>query len=527
MNHLGQRSQFAQDVANDVRGSIGIIFALCLVILVVALGAAIDLGRWQSARATTISALDGAVLAGGRYMQLNPGDVNEALEVANRFYRENVTGRVDFETDTVEFVMQDANTTLTAQGDADIATTFLHFSGIDSLSVVNGAASDFPRAIIETGGMGGSNIEVSVMLDVTGSMCDDGQGPCSTGSKIDALKSATEELINIVVKDDQSTHTSKVALVPFATRVRLAPDGGGGPMMKALTNLEPELSFWYNDCVDSSGEGGGESSGTWTCHAYQTHYKSNWKVMPCVTERHFNDGDIFDTTDDLPGPGKWLNAHDGGRSLLSWDSSDTAITSGTGTSNSDPGDTWNYNSVGECGDVDEGNEVLPLTSNKPALLAKVNDLNAYGGTGGALGTSWAWYTLSPNWAPIFPGEGTPGPYSDVTTLNSNGAPVLRKVAVLMTDGGYNTFRGWKDQPQQEVSDRALEVCTAMKAQGIEVYTVGFALNELPAGEAAVARTTLQTCGTDIQHFYESLTRDDLLAAFRDIGLRLSSLRLSR
>ncbi len=60
--------------------------------------------------------------------------------------------------------------------------------------------------------------------------------------------------------------------------------------------------------------------------------------------------------------------------------------------------------------------------------------------------------------------------------------VLRKVAILMTDGGYNAFRSGKEQDQQTVSDYAKDACTAMKAKGIEIYTVGFALNELTAAE---------------------------------------------
>lgn len=527
MTHFGKRVPHVEQFQKDTQGSIAIIFALCLSIIIVVVGAAIDFGRWQNARATTLSAMDGAVLAGGRYMQLNPGDTNGALAAANRYYRENVKDKVSFTNDTVEFVMAESNSVLTAEGGADVETTFLRFAGLDKLSVVNENASDFPRAVIESGGLGGSNLEVSVMLDVTGSMCDDGVGPCSSGSKIDALKSATQELINIVVKDDQTSHYSKVALVPFSTRVRLAEDGMGAGIMQTLTGLPSPLSFWNNDCTSWSGSGGGETGGTWTCHSYAPAYKTNWKVMPCVTERHFNSGDVFDTTDSMPGAGNWLNAHDGGRALLSWDSSDTAISPTYGTTSADPADHWNYNDDGECGDIAEGNEVMPLSSNKSALLSHVDGLSAYGATGGALGTTWAWYALSPNFASVFTGEGVPGAYADLTTAGPGGGPLLRKVAVLMTDGGYNAYRGWKDQPQQEVSDRALEICTAMKTAGVEVYTVGFALNELPADEAAIARTTLQSCGTDIEHFYETLTREDLESAFRDISVRLSALRLSR
>ena len=114
-----------------------------------------------------------------------------------------------------------------------------------------------------------------------------------------------------------------------------------------------------------------------------------------------------------------------------------------------------------------------------------------------------------------------------TTIQANGAPKLRKVAVLMTDGGYNTYRGYKDNDQQTVSNWAVQLCTNMKAQGIEIYTVGFALNQLSSAEQAIARTTLQACGTDIKHFYETLTVPELKQAFRDIAVSLSTLSLVR
>ena len=56
---------------------------------------------------------------------------------------------------------------------------------------------------------GGTNVETSLMLDVTGSMCQ----PCT---KIDAVKSAAKDLIDIVVWADQSKYYSRVALAPFA-----------------------------------------------------------------------------------------------------------------------------------------------------------------------------------------------------------------------------------------------------------------------------------------------------------------------
>jgi Flp pilus assembly protein TadG len=513
--------------AKDCRGNVAMTFGFSLMVVGLCAGGGLDFGRQRLAFQQTQSAMDAAVLAGARYLQTNPDDVTGAITMATNTYSANVESRIPVVVDTVQFVTADDDTAITAKGTAAIPTTLLVLAGISELPIVPATASEFPRANLSVGGSGGSDIEVAVMLDVTGSMCDDGAGPCTKGSKLDGLKAAAADLVKIVVSADQSKHTSRVALVPFSTRVRVGPDGGGAAMMKKLTDLDDKMSFWYNICTDATGGGASEGSGNWQCLKYELQHVENWKVMPCVTDRFYNSGWQFDATDDAPGSGRWLNAHDGSRNPESGDSSDTPLSSGTGKNKSDPTDNWNYEPNGSCADTLSGNEILPLTSDKDALNSRIGGLQAYGGTAGALGTAWSWYMLSPKWSNIWSSASKPGPYSDLTSLQANGAPYLRKIAVLMTDGGFNTFRGWKDQDQQQVSNWAIQTCTNMKAKGIEIFTVGFALDQLPASQRPIAEATLKACGTDVTHFYQSLTVNELQTAFRSIALKLAGLRLTK
>jgi Flp pilus assembly protein TadG len=506
----------------DERGGIAILFAVSSTLIFAAVGGAVDYTRWMQAKRTTAMALDAAVLAGASTLQANPDDPSAAVLAAQAYYRENITGRVQLASDSVSFAVADNGTAIVATGTAVMDTTFLKVAGIDQLPVVNNPGT---KASMTVGGPGGSNIEVAVMLDVTGSMCDDGQGPCTSSTKLDGLKMAAKDLIDLVVRADQSRHTSKVALVPFSTRVRVAPDNGNHGPMTAMTGLPASWSGWYRECVDGTGSGGSETGGNWSCNQYQAQYKNNWKIMPCVTDRFYNGGWRPELTDAAPAAGIWLNAHDGGRMPQSWDSTDVPPSDQTGTSETDPATFWNYSPWG-CADVAEANEVMPLSSNRDQLKSRIDGLEAYGATAGALGTAFTWYMLSPDWGSIWGGNSVPGSYTDVTTKQANGAPVLRKVAILMTDGVYNTYRGWKGQDQQMVSDWAKQLCTNMKAAGIEIYTVGLALDQLSPSERSIAEATLRDCGTDVRHFYNTLTTEDLRQAFRDIGLRLSSVRLA-
>ncbi len=69
------------------------------------------------------------------------------------------------------------------------------------------------RRRLAVGGNAELNLEVSMMLDITGSMGD--------GTKLADMKSAATDLVNIVVWADQSEYTSRIAIVPFAYDVRL------------------------------------------------------------------------------------------------------------------------------------------------------------------------------------------------------------------------------------------------------------------------------------------------------------------
>jgi hypothetical protein len=293
-------------------------------------------------------------------------------------------------------------------------------------------------------------------------------------------------------------------------------------MMKKLTNLDPTWSGWYNMCVASSGSGSSETGGNWTCSKYTKNYYTDWKVMPCVTDRFYDASWNFGLTDAAPGPGNWLNAHDGSRMTLGPDSSTTVATSKTGESKALAAEHWNFSGAGDCADVAESNEILPLTNNVAALKDRIDGLSAYGATSGVLGTAWSWYMLSPKWSSVFPSASEPKDYSLLSQVNSSGAPKLRKIAILMTDGVYNTFRGWKDQDTTFVSNNAVSMCTQMKNAGIEIYTIGFALNGLTAAEKNLAINTLQSCGSDVEHFYQSINAQQLRQAFESIGNKVSS-----
>ncbi len=85
--------------------------------------------------------------------------------------------------------------------------------------------------------------------------------------------------------------------------------------------------------------------------------------------------------------------------------------------------------------------------------------------------------LSPKWGDVFGGDSRPAPYEAMFEKKPNGMPKLRKIAVLMTDGEYNTQYLNADSTTQ-----ARSICANLKQTGIEVFTVGFQLGGIAIGD---------------------------------------------
>ena len=200
----------------------------------------------MNAQSRVADVLDAAVLAAGRSLQADPEDTEAALGVASTYFNEEIKRSNLPPGQTATFTMSDGDMAINGAVNTKIKTPLLGILQFRDLSVIVEA-----KAMLATGGNGGSELEVSLMLDVTGSMCADGEGPCTSSPKLDALKTAANDLVNIVIHNDGDAG-ARVALVPFSTRVRVGGYSQGldeataALRMKQLTNLDPKWTGWYN-----------------------------------------------------------------------------------------------------------------------------------------------------------------------------------------------------------------------------------------------------------------------------------------
>lgn len=206
------RSSSRSCFARDDRGSVGIVFGLMLTIMLVFVGASVDISRWLRARTQTWQALDSAVLAGARALQLDNENTVAATAMAQRFYNENVKRRVMLSNDSIAFAVSDAGTAISVTGSASIGTLFLRLIGVENLALFNLSDARMPKSKLAIGANAESSVEIGLMLDVTGSMA---------GTKLSDMQAAAKNLVDIVVWQDQSTYTSRVALIPFSQAVNM------------------------------------------------------------------------------------------------------------------------------------------------------------------------------------------------------------------------------------------------------------------------------------------------------------------
>lgn len=169
--------------------------------------------------------------------------------------------------------------------------------------------------------------------------------------------------------------------------------------------------------------------------------------------------------------------------------------------------------------------IVPLTVDSIALKSAIDSFRAVGGTGGHMGVQWSWYMLSERWAGVLPAASRPARLTDN----------VRKYAILMTDGEFNlsyfdaTNRDqvYNGNGKRQTRDAAVRLCREMKAQGIEIFTIGFALS----GENTDAHRTMSECASagtpSRRYFYDVATGDELKTAFLEIAGSIESLYLSR
>ena len=205
-------------------GSIGMIFGIFLIPALGIMGMGMDFSTAVSARSNIQSIADAAALAAGREFQIS-GDVAAAEAKAESFFNAGVASLVGagsrFTIPSPNITVDPVEGTMKIVINGVMQTGLLQVLGFNEIAL--GAESE---AVLAMGG-GDQDLEVAMMLDVTGSM---------GGSKISDMKLAAKDLVEILVANNQTEHTSRIALAPFSRAVK------AGSYFNAVTGDDPVSS---------------------------------------------------------------------------------------------------------------------------------------------------------------------------------------------------------------------------------------------------------------------------------------------
>jgi Flp pilus assembly protein TadG len=411
-------------------------FGAAIIAMVGVVGLSIDVGRSMDAHSKAAAALDSAALAATRAVFSSDKSVDEIEKLAAQFFESNLTSVGDIGADYTDFtaVVDTDSKTVKVRTTVHVPTTFGRIFGVDKVSYAVASSATFNV----------QDIELSLVLDVTGSMCS----PCS---KIGALKDASKELIDALMPESGGASEVKIALVPYSTAVNagaLADVATAGRSTDGCV-LERDGRFAYDD------------------------------VAPVADYSAVTDADIVS-----------------GSSLYFFANSPTPQI------DIDPFER-------RAGYLCPQSTLMPLSTDKDRLKDAIDRYTARGGTAGHIGIDWGWNMISESWGALLPGESSPKPY---------GTKNLIKAIVLMTDGVFNT--AWRNDSS---ADQAISLCDAMKSKDVVVYAVSFQSPNHPT-----LRSCASTDASSGDHLYwDARDGSDLVAAFKDIAIRLTNLRLDK
>lgn len=511
--------------AGDERGAVAVVFAVSLVLLAPLVVGVVDIYMSSSQRSRLQDALDAAAL----YTARSTASTASAIETTGRrALMANLSASDQARLISSTFVLNESTVVATAElSPQSIASNLWNHGNLK-------ASTNVVRA--------SSNLEVAVVLDITGSMSGD----------MASLRSAATKLVDIVVQDVQTPYYSKLAIVPYANAVNVGSDlidDVRGAMEDAVEIQGADRSRPVFIDADEHGYSDGDEIYIDGVRG-MTELNGNTYEVDDATTNTFTLNTTSGYNVDGRDYSRFKNGNDpkahcteygcdyyrfrsASNSTRIYKASTTCVTERTGGHKYDDVSPATAkvgflytSSQNDCPDV----PVVPLSTNKTALKAVITDLDDGGATAGHIGLAWGWYMVSPNFASVWPDASSGGA--------AYGTDDLLKVVVLMTDGEFNTAycngvladdsSNGSNSSQidcnaqnDDSTDQAEALCTAMKAKGIIIYTVGFGI-----WDGSSAARLMSHCATSAKHQYMPSSGTDLEDAFQAIGQDINSLRLS-
>ena len=462
----------------NTSGNMASIFAVCLLMLMVAVGAAVDYNGITSKKNSYQNLADGAVLAAARSGET---DRKALKEIAAKYVAEANTTNDNLKT-RLKF-NKGGHMQVTVKGKYDPV-----------LMGMFGKKNEVVEALAEAPLPASEPVNIVLVLDTTYSM---------SGAKLSSLKSAANEMLGQLEK--LKSDSIKVSVIPFSDYVNIGLSRRNEPWLDVSgDSVTPLPDSCYYPVI-----------GTTNCRMEPTPYIPAQPAVPAGT--CYNDGIAY-----ACGGSSARSAVPAGSTKVCDNVYSTTQVCTTQTSSS----SWhgcvgsrnapwnvrvNYNGKKIPGLMDEwcGTEILPLTTDIAAAKATVSALKADGRTYLPAGLVWGWRALTPS--------------DPLTEANAKFKRKRRSVMIFMTDGANTVSQIGSTHVGASAADAnglSKRLCTNINDSKIELFSIAYDMHSV------TAKNILRGCATKPDMFFDARDSAELKRAFEEIGDSLIKIRLS-
>lgn len=449
----------ARRFAGANEGNIAILFGIAVIPIISFVGAAIDYTRANAARSSMQAALDSTSLMLSKDLSEGTINTSQLTDKADAYFKALYTNQeTKGITISTTYTQNSGNgSTILVKGAGNIDTGFMRLVGFPTM--------DFQTS--STAAWGNVRMRVAMVLDVTGSMDDDGKMP--------AMQKAAKALVDQLGALAKNPEDIYISIVPFAKDVNLGSN------------------FYNADWIDWSIWDGQSATDSWgTCSNSSFTTRTNCKKNSSRTwtpDRTRWNGCVTDRSQDYD-----INNN---------------VPVSTIAGSKVPAEEYTSGSTNYCRTSSSKyvHPIVPLSNSWTTLKTAIDNLEPTGNTNQGLGLFWGWQTL---------GVGVV-PFNAPAKDNLNYA---YKDAIVLLSDGLNTQNRWYSSASQ-IDARQKLLCANAKAtpNNIIIYTVQ--VDTGGDGESGV----LKQCASGTDKYFRITDPNQTLSVFNTIGQSLAKLRV--
>ena len=450
---------------SNTTGNMAMIFAISMVPVAMAVGAAMDYSRLSKQQNKVQVAIDAATLAGGK--ELNRKSNAELKEYVREYIKANLSADDYEEIKRLKFKIDRKEGSLQVTAKAKMPTAVMAIGGIDKLKY----------EIVSAINSGNGGIELAMVLDNTNSM--------NANGKLTALKGAAEDFVTTMMQSNSVDDKAKIAIVPFAQYVNVGLANRNAPWLDVPDDSSgEEICSERRDVISKSGCSTKTGYNDRVPYQYEscTSYTYGDPYESCYTPTSQWKGCVGSRKEPL-------NLQDNGYGVK----------------------------VPGVMNVSCPSALATLSTDESALIGQIKAMIGTGETYIPTGLVWGWRVLSKK-----------APFNQGVSQSKAKSDKITKAILLMTDGENSKSARLPSSPMHngsnvnQANSWTTTVCNNIKNEGIVIYTITFG-----AGISADTKSLIDNCSSGPGFAFDADNAGELNTAFTDIAEKLNALYLTK